>query len=243
MGIMIYRDKESANAAAVTLLAAQMIEKPNCVLGLTASSMAADIFRLLSGMTTAGVLDWGEIKIFNTSEFVGQEAGSLGICGAYLKKNLYDRIGIDMSRVRAPRHYSKDLQAACTEYESELIEAGGMDMLMLVLGRNGHIAYNSPAREFSAFTHVELLPPDTVEESSRLVNLGLNDLNHTQAITLGMSEIMSAKRIILLAFGSEVANAAERMLSSSITPAVPATLLQLHPSVTYILDEAGAIAL
>ncbi len=243
MGIMIYRDRDAANAAAVTLLAAQMIEKPNSVLGLSASVMAADIFKLLSGMTAAGVLDWSEVKIFHTSEFTGQDTGAPGISGAYLKKNLYERIGLDIGRVRAPRHYAKDLQAACSEYESELVDAGGMDMLMLVLGRNGHIAFNAPAREFSAFTHVELLPPDTVEESRSLVNFRNDDHSFTQAITLGMSEIMSARRIVLLALGRDVANAAARMLSSAITPAVPVTLLQLHPSVSYVLDEEAAIEL
>lgn len=238
MGIMIYRDKESASAAAATLIAAQMIEKPNCVLGMSATNMAQSIYRQLCGMTASGVLDWSEVTAFQASEFVGRRAGQPGMLGTYLARNLYERVG--MTRCHAPNHNAQDMQAACSAYEADLVAAGGMDLLLLFLGQNGHLAFNGPAREFSAFTHVELLPQNTMEECQSMAG---SEGIVAQAITMGISTIMSAKRIVLLALGREISGVATRILSAAVTPAIPASVLQLHPSVTFVLDEDAAINL
>lgn len=238
MGIMIYRDKESASAAAATLIAAQMIEKPNCVLGMSATNMAQSIYRQLGGMTASGVLDWSEVTAFQTSEFVSRKAGQPGMLTTYLAKNLYERVG--MNRFHAPNHNAQDMQAACSAYEADLVAAGGMDLLLLFLGQNGHLAFNGPSREFSAFTHVELLPQNTMEECQ---NIAGSEGIVAQAITMGISTIMSAKRIVLLAIGHEVSGVATRILSAAVTPAIPASVLQLHPSVTFVLDEDAAVNL
>ena len=237
MGIMIYRDREAASTAAVTMMAAQMIEKPDCVLGLTASEMANTVYRQLCGMTASGILDWGETTVFHTSEFIGRRAGQPGVQGSYLNRMLYQHVGISNSRIHAPNHTATDLQAACSAYEAELVATRGMDLLVLCLGRNGHLAFNGPSREFSAFTHVELLPQSTLEECAGLAG---SEGIPSQAVTMGMSTIMSAKRILLLAFGTEVSGIASRILSTVVSPAVPASLLQLHPSVTFVLDENAA---
>ncbi len=237
MGIMIYRDREAASAAAATVIAAQMIEKPDCVLGLSASEMAGTVYRQLCGITTAGVLDWGEVTVFHTSEFLSRRVGQPGAQSAFLNRLLYQHIGLSGERVHAPNHVAPDMQAACSAYEAELVASHGMDLLVLYLGRNGHLAFNGPAREFSAFTHVELLPQSTMEECAGIAG---SDGAISQAVTMGVSTIMSAKRILMLAIGRDIAGMASRMLSSAVTPAVPASLLQLHPSVTYVLDEEAA---
>lgn len=237
MGIMIYRDREAASAAAATLIAAQMIEKPDCVLGLSASEMAGTVYRQLCGITAAGVLDWGEVTVFHTSEFLSRRAGQPGAQSAYLSRLLYQHVGLSGERIHTPNHIAPDMQAACSAYEAELVATRGMDLLVLYLGRNGHLAFNGPAREFSAFTHVELLPQNTMEECAGLTG---TDGAISQAVTMGVSTIMSAKRILMLAIGRDVAGIASRMLSAAVTPAVPASLLQLHPSVTYVLDEEAA---
>ncbi len=119
--------------------------------------------------------------------------------------------------------------------------AGGMDIVLLTLGQNGNLALNSPAREFSALTHVELLPQSTIEELPTMLP-DARDIA-SQAIIMGMSTLLTAKRIVLLALGKASANSAGGMLSASITPVLPASMLQLHPNVTYILDEEAAALL
>lgn len=240
MGIMIYRDKDAASSAAATLLAAQMIEKPNCVLGLCATDMAALLYRKLVSMTASGILDWSEVTVFQTSEFMAKRPGNVGILSAYLASALYEQVNMQLSRAHAPNHNAQDLQAACSSFEADIVASGGLDTIVVYLGRNGHLAFNGPAREFSAFTHVELLPQNTIEESKAISG---SEGIVSQAITMGMSTIMSAKRIILLALGSEVAGTAARILSSAVTPAVPASILQLHPNVTFVLDEDAAVNL
>lgn len=240
MGIMIYRDKDAASAAAATLIAAQMIEKPNCVLGLTATDMASLVYRKLVSMTASGILDWSEVTVFQTSEFMAKRAGNVGILSAYLASFLYEQVNMQLARVHAPNHNAQDLQAACSSFEADIIASGGLDTVVLYLGQNGHLAFNGPAREFSAFTHVELLPQNTIEECRGISGA---DGMVSQSITMGISTMMSAKRIILLALGAQVAGIAARILSSAVTPAVPASILQLHPNVTFVLDEDAAVNL
>lgn len=241
MGIMIYRDKSAASAAAATMIAAQIIRKPGSVLGLSAGRMVSDVYARLCQMTAEGVLDWSEVTAFHTGENINRKPGMPGIQSGFINKALYEHVGMDYARVHAPSHNAQDLQTACSAYELDIVEAGGMDVLLLTLGQNGHLAFNCPSREFSALTHVELLPQTTIEECARMF-LKETEVS-SQAIIMGMSTLMTAKHIILLALGREVSDCASMMLSTSISPAVPASMLQLHPNVTYMLDEDAAIGL
>ncbi|MDR1619545.1 MAG: 6-phosphogluconolactonase [Clostridiales bacterium] len=241
MGIMIYRNKNAASAAAATMIAAQIIKKPNSVIGLSAGAMLQVVYQKLCAMTAESVLDWSEAVTFHTGENINRRPGMPGIQGGFINRALYEHVGMDYARVNAPNHNAQDLGAACTSYEADIVERGGMDVLLLMLGQNGHLALNSPAREFSALTHVELLPQSTIEECEIMFP---NEKEvSSQSIIMGMSTLMTAKHIILVALGGEVAERASLMLSTSITPTVPASMLQLHPNVTYMLDEDAAVDL
>lgn len=242
MGIMIYRDREAAGAAAATMIAAKIIEKPDAVVGICACSTAQPTYRQLISLTSAGILDWSEVTAVHTSELMKKTGTDSGVMSHYLSTHLYAAVKMAPGRVIAPKHDADDMEAACNAFEEKLIDCGGMDLLLLQLGRNGHVAFNGPAREFSAFTHVELLPQSTIEECAAMLP-GEAGPNHTQAVTMGMSTLLSAKQIILCGFGRELSSLATRMLSSTITPAVPASMLQLHPNVTYMLDEDAAAEL
>lgn len=239
MGIMIYRNKTAASTAAATMIAAQLIRKPNSVMGLSASPMVLGIYQQLCAMTGAGVLDWNEVVTFHTGENINRRTGLPGVQSSFINKALYERVGMDYARINAPNHNAQDLQAACTAYEVDIVNAGGMDVLLLSLGQNGHLSFNCPAREFSALTHVELLPQGTLQEYSGIFG-GESEIS-SQAIIMGMSTLMTARHIILIALGKEVAEYTTHMLSTSITPAVPASMLQLHPNVTYLMDEEAAV--
>lgn len=241
MGIMIYRDKNAASSAAAAIIAAQIVKKPDSVFGFTPSIVAQGVYQQLSAMTAAGVLDWGEATAFHTAENINRKPGMPGVQSNFINRIFYSNIGIDYSRVNAPNHNAQDLHSACTAYEADIVSAGGMDVLLLVLGGNGHIALNCPAREFSALTHVELLPQNTIEECEQMYSAA--GQISSQAIIMGMSTLMTAKHIVLLALGREVSAYTTQMLSISITPSVPASMLQLHPNVTYLLDEEAASGL
>ncbi|MDL2257979.1 6-phosphogluconolactonase [Eubacteriales bacterium OttesenSCG-928-K08] len=239
MGTMIYKDAQAAGAAAATLLAAQFIQKPNSVVGLCVSGQSISIYRQLAAMTAAGILDWSETSLFLTSELAGRSREGL-VC-EFLSRHLLDAIGLNVSRIYRPNHIAINLEDACASFEKNLAEAGDMDILLLPLGKGGHIAYNSSSSELSAFTHVEDLTDEAAEECASM--FAPNSNAPLQMVTMGMSTLLSAKRIILCAFGKQAAKPVADMMSSRITTEIPASMLQLHPNVTYMLDEEAAIYL
>lgn len=227
MGILVYKDAVSACAAAATLFAAQIIETPDSNLGFVTGSTPAGVYGQLVEMTASGILDWSDINTFNLSEYVGLPLGHPESSLACMEENLFAKVGIKRRNIHLPKGDMKDLDAACATYEDEIINAGGIDLLLLCLGRNGSIGFNAPGREFPPVTHAVPLP---AEPSAK----------PRYALTMGIGTIMSARRIVMLATGEEKADAVSRMLNSAVSPAVPATVLQLHRKVTYILDESAA---
>jgi glucosamine-6-phosphate deaminase len=203
------------------------------------SNSALPIYSQLANMTSSGVVDWSEATLFQTSELLSARPGT-GTLMSFMEQSLYKQVGVELRHVFAPAHHSADMETACNDFENRILHSGGMDLIFLYLGNNGHIAFNGPAREFPAFTHVELLPQSTMEECAKF---HLKGDESAQAITMGLSTALSAKQIILCAFGAGMAQVVGRALSSAITPAVPASMLQLHPNVTYIFDEEAAVNL
>lgn len=241
MGIMVYRDVHIASNAAAMLLSAKMIEKPDAVLGFCPASDTPYTYRQLISMTSAGMLDWSEITVFHTSELIRMSQSVLGLQGDYMRRNLYDAVKLHPERVLAPPHVPKDIEQACIKFDDDLALAGGMDVLFMHIGSNGRLALNGPNREFSAYTHMETLPEGTAAECASLYAVSNNA--QMQAITMGISTLLSARHIILCAFGKEWSGLVAAMLSTKISASVPASLLQLHPNVTYVLDEGAAAAL
>ena len=227
MGILVYRDAASACAAAATLFAAQIIETPDSTLGFVTGTTPAGVYHRLVGMTTSGLLDWSDVKTFNLSEYAGLPAGHPESSLACMEEQLFDKVGIKRRNIHLPKADTKDLAAACSAYEDEIINAGGIDLMLLCLGRNGSIGFNAPGKEFPPVTHAVALP---TEENAK----------PRYAITMGIGTVMSARRIMMLATGEEKAEAVSRMLNNAVSPSLPATVLQLHRKVTYILDEAAA---
>lgn len=241
MGVLVYRDQATASEAAATLIAAQVIEKPQSVLGLCAGNMMEGIYAKLSVMTGSGLLDWSDIIAFNLSEFVGMRSNQNRSLGGFMSHYLFDKINARRLNLHAPESCAVDLAAACTSYEDEIANAGGMDLLLVYIGRNGHLAYNEPARDFTSLTHASPLTESSIEENMAYFTAATEET--PRVITMGVSTILSAKRIIAVAVGQNIAEVAARVISGPITPGLPASVLQLHNDVTFILDEAGAMRL
>ncbi|MDO4572483.1 MAG: 6-phosphogluconolactonase [Clostridia bacterium] len=219
MSILVYRDKATACAAAATLVSAGVIEKPNTVLGLDWAPELQPVYRTLARMTSDGLLDWSEVKSFNLYEHV--HADSERLCETQLLSVLYDRVNIAPENRFMPNTTGHDWSVVCNDYENAILNAGGLDTVLCAARADGSVAYNLGAQELAPVTHVERT------ESGRIV-------------TVGMTTLMSAKRMVVAILGRDKADIAAMICNGSITPSVPASYLQMHANAVFILDEDAA---
>lgn len=219
MSILVYRDKATAYAAAATLVSAGVIEKPNSVLGLDWAAELQPVYRTLARMTADGLLDWSEVRSFNLYEHV--HADSDRLCETQLSGALYDRINILPENRQLPNTMGHDWSVVCNDYENAILAAGGLDTILCAVRKDGSIAYNLGAQELAPVTHVERT------DSGRVV-------------TVGMTTIMSAKRVVAVMTGLDKADTAAMICNGAITPGLPASYLQLHANAIFILDEDAA---
>lgn len=222
MSVLVYRDKSVAGAAAATLIAAQTIEKPASVLGFDLTDDMAPVYRALARMTGDGLLDWSDVTTFGLSEYVRADT-DLSLT-TQLSTLLYDRVNIKPERRFAPDAAATDWSVACNEYEDAILQAGGFDLVFLGIRPDGSIAFHPGAAELAPVTHVE----------------------HTangRVVTVGLSTLMGAKKIVAYLIGADKAVIADRICNGPVTPQIPATYLQLHPNTVILLDEDAAVRL
>lgn len=222
MSVLVYRDKSVAGAAAATLIAAQTIEKPASVLGFDLTDDMAPVYRALARMTGDGLLDWSDVTAFGLSEYVRADT-DLSLT-TQLSTLLYDRVNIKPERRFAPDAAATDWSVACNEYEDAILQAGGFDLVFLGIRPDGSIVFHPGAAELAPVTHVE-----------RTAN--------GRVVTVGLSTLMGAKKIVAYLIGADKAAIADRICNGPITPQIPATYLQLHPNTVILLDEDAAARL
>ena len=232
------RDLEEASRFAAETIATAIRENPGIVLGLATGETPMRTYHNLIEFHLAGDLDFSNVTTFNLDEYVG--LGSDHPCSfhAFMDRELFDRVNINRQRTHIPSGTACDPDAEAARYEQLIAEAGGIDLQILGIGHNGHIAFNEPGSAADSRTRVIDLTSDTIEKNSRFFD-SIDDVPRT-AMTMGIGTIMEAKRILLLAFGESKAEAVAKALHGPITIEHPASLLQLHPDVTFILDAAAA---
>lgn len=219
MSVLVYRDSDTLSQAGATLLAGCIIEKPTSVLGLDCNAQLSATYRKIAGMTSDGLLDWTSVRAFNLFEHVRTDAEISD--ESRMKTMLYDRVNIQPENIFTPCIDSRDWSALCNDYEDAILGIGGIDTLLCVVGKDGRISCNMPGSELAPVTHVERT------ESGRVV-------------TVGISTIMGAKRVVVMLSGYELAPIAPLIISGPIVPSVPASYLQLHPNAIFMLDEDAA---
>lgn len=238
MSILVFRDANIAYSAAATIFASQIIKKPNSVLGFSTGTAPEGVFIRLAGMTASGLLDWSDIKSFNTAEYAGLGSAHPDSCFGFMIKHLFSKVNINKSNVFFPDTADEAADMQCRTYEQSISSAGGIDLMLLCIGINGRLGFNEPAREFPASTHVSVLTQSTIDtHSGRFAN---KSEVPRSALTMGIHTIMSAREIVLIATGQHKADAVYKMLNEPVTPLVPASILQLHPHATFIFDETSA---
>jgi glucosamine-6-phosphate deaminase len=234
------RPADLASALATGLLS-RIHEVPALVLGLATGRTPMLLYRELRDRTAQGHVDWSEVRSFNLDEFVGPgESG--GRYRAFMRQELFDHVNLQPDHIHLLDGQVDDLGQECDRYERALAQAGGIDVQVLGLGVNGHVGFNEPAEVLEGRTHVARLELPTRERNAWLFG-GEVERVPRLALTMGMATIFSARSIVLLATGSEKADAVQRMVEGPITPKLPASFLQLHSDLKVMLDEAAAASL
>lgn len=238
MRIIITTDYSSMSVRASQLLAAQIILKPPSVLGLATGSTPEGTYRELVRLHREGLIDFSQITTFNLDEYFGLDHNSPHSYHYYMDKHLFSKVNIPRHNTHIPPGLSSDVPTTCKQYDAAIISAGGIDIQILGIGTNGHIGFNEPDIKFEALTHLVNLDESTIEDNARF----FEDPRQVpgQAISMGIKNIMQARKIVLLASGEHKAQAIYETVRGPITPNVPASVLQLHPDVVLILDNAAA---
>lgn len=229
------KDYEEMSRKAANILKAQMILKPDSVLGLATGSTPIGTYKQLVQWYKEGDLDFSEITSVNLDEYKGLTPDNDQSYYYFMQEHLFSHINIDEDHTFVPDGTIEDSIEACRQYE-EIIEAtGGIDLQLLGIGHNGHIGFNEPDTKFAKGTHCVDLTQSTIEANARF--FASKEEVPTQAYTMGIQTIMSAKKILVIANGSGKADIIEKAFFGDVTPEVPASILQLHPDVIVVGDE------
>ncbi len=226
-------DKLSRQAA--NIISAQVIIKPSSVLGLATGSSPIGIYRQLIDWYNKGDLDFSEVSSINLDEYVGLHESDEQSYRYFMQEHFFDHINIRRENTFVPNGCANDLDRECTEYDAHIERCGGIDLQLLGIGLDGHIGFNEPSDVFVRNTHVVDLHESTIKANSRFFESEADVPR--QAITMGMVSIMQAKKILLVANGKAKKEILEKAFFGPITPAIPASILQLHPDITVVYSE------
>lgn len=237
--IRIYRvdsyDEMSRRAA--NIVSAQVIMKPDCVLGLATGSTPQGLYRLLAERCRAGDLDFAEVCTVNLDEYQGLSPEDGQSYRRYMRENLFEHVNLRPENTHLPDGLAADAAAECARYNAVIAGLGGIDLQLLGVGNNGHIGFNEPGAAFENETHLVALTESTVQANARFFKSPDEVPKH--AYTMGIGSIMRARRILLVASGADKADALYRALHGPITPVLPASVLQLHGDVAVVADRAA----
>ncbi len=226
---------EKLSSIAANIIAAQVIMKPDCVLGLATGSSPLGTYGKLAEKCGAGELDFSKVTSVNLDEYIGLTGDNDQSYRYFMDHNLFCKINIDRNNTYVPNGCAEDFKAEGENYDNFIKELGGIDLQLLGIGLDGHIGFNEPADAFTAETHAVDLDESTIEANARF--FASKDDVPTKAITMGMMSIMQAKKVLLIANGAKKKDIIEKAFFGPITPFVPASILQLHPDVTVIYSE------
>lgn len=229
MKIISVAHYDALSQAAADHIAAQIILKPNCVLGLATGSSPVGAYRRL----VERGLDFSQVRSVNLDEYVGLGPDHDQSYAWFMRKNLFDHVNIDQSNTHIPSGLAGEEE--CARYDELIRALGGIDMQLLGLGVNGHIGFNEPDEVFCKGTHKVALTESTIQANKRFF-ARLEDVP-ASAYTMGVGDILQAKRVLMVASGTSKAQAIRDAFAGPITPKVPASILQLHPDFTLIADE------
>ena len=236
MKIIKTADYNEMSKKAANIIAAQMILKPNSVLGLATGSSPIGTYKELIKKYEAGDIDFSDITTVNLDEYRGLPRTNDQSYYYFMNDNFFNHVNIDKARTHVPNG-EEDAEVECGNYEALIKELGGIDLQLLGLGHNGHIGFNEPAEAFDKTTHCVDLTESTIEANKRFF-ASIDDVPK-QAYTMGIGTIMAVKKILVIVSGADKAAIVKKAFTGRVTPTVPASILQMHPDVTVVCDAAA----
>lgn len=235
MRIIEAQDYQDMSRKAAAILAAQVVEKPNCVLGLATGSTPIGAYDFLSQWCQEGSVDFSQAATVNLDEYRGLDHSNDQSYYYFMNKHLFSRINIDPARTNVPDGTESDADKEAARYEELIRTLGGIDIQLLGIGHDGHIGFNEPGTAFDTITHCVDLTEMTIEANKRF--FASADEVPRQAYTMGCGTIMHARKILMVVSGADKADILAAALQGPVTPEVPASIIQFHPDVTVIADK------
>ena len=237
MKIYCEKDYEAMSRRAANIMAAEIIRKPDCVLGLATGSTPVGAYKELIAMYKAGDVSFKEVRSVNLDEYKGLAPTHDQSYRYFMQDNLFNHVDIDPANTNVPNGLAEDAEAECVAYDKLVESLGYADLQLLGIGNNGHIGFNEPDSSFTKATHVVDLTESTISANARFF-ASANEVPR-QALTMGIGCIMAVRRVLLVANGAGKADALYNTVCGPITPECPASILQLHGDVVIVADEAA----
>lgn len=226
---------EQLSVAAANIIAAQVILKPNSVLGLATGSSPVGAYKELIKKYENGELDFSAVTSVNLDEYIGLDGDNDQSYRYFMNTNLFNHVNINKEKTFVPSGVAADIEKECKEYDDNIARLGGIDLQLLGIGLDGHIGFNEPDEFFTKATHKVTLDESTIEANARFFE-SIDDVPRA-AVTMGMGGIMGAKRVLLIANGESKKEIIEKAFFGPIDPKVPASILQLHNDLTVIYSK------
>ena len=236
MKIICAKDYSDLSRKAANIISAQVILKPESVLGLATGSSPLGVYRQLILWYEKGDLDFGDVTTVNLDEYRGLPRENDQSYFYFMNHNLFDYVNVNPERTHLPNGMNPDADEECKRYEEVIRSTGGVDLQLLGLGHNGHIGFNEPGEAFELETHCVDLTQETIEANKRFFD-GNVDLVPKQAYTMGIRTIMQARKVLMVVNGAGKAEIVKKAFFGPVTPEVPASILQLHPDFILVADE------
>jgi glucosamine-6-phosphate deaminase len=234
MKLIQAKDYKDMSRKAANFLSAQVILKENAVLGLATGGTPVGIYEQLADWYRKGDIDFSGVSTINLDEYVGLDGKDEGSYRYFMNEHLFRHINIKGKNCHLPDGMAENIEEECLRYDRLIEKLGGIDMQLLGLGENGHIGFNEPDEAFEQMTHCVTLKEKTIEANARYFPSKADVPK--QAITMGIKAIMQARSIVLCASGARKADILRKVLYGPVTPAVPGSVLQMHPRLIVVAD-------
>jgi len=237
MKISVYDDYDAMSEAAAELVAAQLAAKPASVLCFPSGDSPTGTLKCLVKWANEGKIDLGQCFFIGLDEWVGMDENDIGSCKYYLKTNFFSKLNIGPERIALFDAKAADLDAECERMNHFIAEKGGLDIMMVGIGMNGHIGLNEPGTPFDLYAHRSALDPITVQVGQKYFQ---QETALTEGITLGLKHFTEAKQAVLIVSGAKKAGIIAKSLEGEVTPNVPASIMQTMPNAVILLDKDAA---
>lgn len=238
MDIKIFENSAEIGKAASKIIIDKIKENDSAILGLATGSSPVPTYKCLIEAYKCGEISFSKVKSFNLDEYCGIPASDPNSYYTFMHENLFNSIDIKEENVKVPEGNPANVEEFCASYDAAIKAAGGVDIQILGIGRNGHIGFNEPAVEFTKGTYKVKLTESTIDANKRFFEK-IDDVP-TEAITMGVESILDAKEIILIATGADKAQAIHDMIKGEISPSCPASILQKHNNIHVFIDKDAA---